>query len=124
MLTGQKESVHSELFFEIGWCRACCTERWKYLALRPSVSAEELRKSKSGAFPWIYHARSLEPQQHHALIWHPAFFYPDQLYDLTVDPDELVTLSENPERADVLKDMKDRMRRWLATFDHPFGEFV
>jgi Arylsulfatase A and related enzymes len=124
MLTGQKESVHSELFFEIGWSRACCTERWKSLALRPTASAEELRKSKSGQFPWIYHARSLEPQQHHALIWHPAFFYPDQLYDLSVDPDELVTLSQNPEHAQVLKDMKERLRRWLVTFDHPFGEFV
>jgi arylsulfatase A-like enzyme len=124
MLTGKKESVHSELFFEIGWTRACCTERWKYLALRPTKSAEEYRKSKSGQFPWTYHVRSLEPQQHHALIWHPAFFHPDQLFDLTVDRDELVSLAQKPEYADVLKDMKDRMQRWLTTFDHPFGEFV
>ena len=124
MLTGHEASAHSELFFEIGWTRACCTDRWKYLALRPTPAAEEFRKSKSGQFPWIYHVRSLEPQQHHALIWHPAFYYPDQLYDLAVDHDELVNLSEKPERADVLNDMKERLRRWLVTFDHPFGEFV
>jgi N-sulfoglucosamine sulfohydrolase len=124
MLRGEKETVREEAFFEIGWSRACCTERWKYLALRPTKSAEEFRTSKKGEFPWIYHARSLEPQQHHALIWHPAFYYPDQLYDLSVDPDELVNLSEKPERAGTLGEMKGRMKRWLGTFDHPFGEFA
>jgi arylsulfatase A-like enzyme len=124
LLTGQKERIHDELFFEIGWSRACCTEQFKYLAVRPPASAEEFRKSKGGAFPWIYHSRALEPQQHHALIWLPAFFYPDQLYDLSVDRDELVNLSEKKEHAATLNDMKGRMRRWLRTFDHPFGEFT
>jgi len=124
LLMGEKDRIHEELFFEIGWTRAVCTERWKYLALRFSKAALNRLESKKGTFAWIYHCRSLEPHQHNVLLHHPAFYYPDQLYDLKADPEEVVNLSGKAEYSDVLDDMKGRMRRWLRTFDHPFGEFV
>ena len=116
LLTGEREKIHDELFFESGWTRACCTERWKYLALRYPESEKD-----SG---FKYHCRALKPHQHNALLWHPMFYNPDQLYDMNIDPHEVVNYSTLPEYAGVLDDMKDRTGRWLRTFDNPFGEFT
>ena len=122
MVTGKKKAVRDELFFEIGWTRAVCTLQWKYLALRYSKFAKEREKNRGRP---NYHAVSLEPHQHNVLLWHPAFWEADQLYDLDVDPNEVVNLAYDPDCADVLNDMKGRMKDWLATFgNHPFGEFV
>ena len=52
------------------------------------------------------------------------FFNPDQLYDMDIDPHEVVNYSENPKYADILADMKGRTKRWLNTFDHPYAEFT
>ena len=126
MLTGEKEKIHDEVFLEIGWTRCVVTERWKYLALRWPESAMELKERKKAlpGFKFIYHSRALEPHQHNALLWHPAFFSQDQLYDMSNDPHETSNLSEMPKHAVVLNDMKDRMKNWLNTFDNPFGEFT
>ena len=124
MLTGERDRVHDDLFFEIGWTRAVCTEQYKYLAVRLSERGEKRRVSKGGAFPWVYHGSALEPHQHHVLLWHPAFLYPDQLYDLNIDPNEVVNLSSNTDYNGVLDDMKGRMKRYCQSFDNPFGEFA
>lgn len=125
MLTGAKEKIHDNLFFEIGWTRAVCTKRWKYLALRYSEAAEKFRENKSAnGFGWIYHTRILQPHQHNALLWHPAFYYPDQLYDLSIDSEEITNLAGNQKFDGVLDDMKQRLKGWLNTFNHPFGEFT
>ena len=119
MLLGQKEKIHDRLFFEIGWTRAVCTERWKYLALRYSDSAKEaIKKGES-----LYHDIALKPHQHKVLLDHPNFWDPDQLYDLRTDDIETTNLADDPRYADVLKDMKSELSGWLKTFgNHPFGE--
>lgn len=124
MLTEQTDIIHDELFFESGWSRAMCTDRWKYLALRFSENAERRRANKGGQFAWVYHTAGLEPHQHHVMLWRPAFFEPDQLYDLSVDSDEIVNLSNTQKYSGILGDMKGRMSRWLKTFDHPYAEFT
>jgi arylsulfatase A-like enzyme len=122
MLTGRRTSIHRELFFELGWTRAVCTSQWKYLALRYPPSALEREKKRGRP---NYHAASLEAHQHNVLLWHPAFWEPDQLYDLADDPREVVNLAADQEHKDVLEDLKERMGTWLKTFgNHPFGEFV
>ena len=121
LLRGENDRMHEELFFEIGWSRAVCTDRWKYLALRFSEAANKRRESKGG---WVYHTSSLEPHQHHVMLWRPAFFEPDQLYDMHVDSDEIVNLSNKQRYSGELADMKGRLGRWLRTFDHPYAEFT
>ena len=121
VLLGERRNVRDELFFEIGWTRAICTDRWKYLAIRYSADArEELAQGKR-----LYHNRALEPHQHNVLLNHPNFWDPDQLYDLSVDYDEVVNMAFDARHSDTLADLQDRLGRWLATFgDHPFGEFT
>ncbi|MCE5250973.1 sulfatase-like hydrolase/transferase [bacterium] len=122
LLLGRKKTIHDELFFEIGWTHAVCTDRWKYTALRYSKEAQEEAKKTGKRF---YHNRALEPHQHKVLLEHPNFWDPDQLYDLSIDEDEVVNLAYDPEYSQTLGDMKGRLKRWLATFgNHPFGEFT
>jgi arylsulfatase A-like enzyme len=122
VVLGKQKAVHDELFFEIGWTRAVCTDRWKYLALRYTEAArEEMKKTKRR----FYHNRALEPHQHKVLLEHPNFWDPDQLYDLSIDNDEVVNRAYEPAYSKALDDMKGRLKRWLATFgNHPFGEFT
>jgi len=123
LFNGSADKIHDQLFFEIGWTRGCCTEDWKYIALR--WPEEMLKKRASnGEFPWIYHSPALKPHQHKALLWHPAFLEEDQLYNMNTDRDEVVNQSLNPEFAGVLDDMKERTKVWLNTFDYPYAEFT
>ena len=123
-LTEERQSTQDALFFEIGWTRAVCTDRWKYLALRFSERAEKRRLAKGGQFPWVYHTGSLEPHQHHVMLWRPGFFESDQLYDMHADSDEIVNLSFKQQHSRILGDMKERLGTWLRTFDHPYAEFT
>ena len=120
VLSNQQSAVHEHLFFEIGWTRAICTERWKYLALRYSDSARQLAEARGKR---LYHNLALEPHQHNVLLEHPNFWDPDQLYDLSFDSIETTNLAVP--QPDILADMKSRLTAWLETFgNHPFGEFV
>ena len=122
ILHGDVDAVHKVLYFEYGWTRALCTERWKYLALRYSKAAEELKEKKGGR---LYHDRVLEPHQHNVLLHHPNYWDPDQLYDLSIDSEETTNLAYDPKYSDILNKMKGQMKEILKTFgDHPFGEFV
>ena len=113
MLTGQKDSIHDELFFESGRTRAVCTRRWKYLALRHARPPETEKERYHGALQWL---------QAHSMLRHPPYFDEDQLYDLVNDPEETTNFAGD--KPGVLEDLKERMDAWLATFgDHPFGEF-
>jgi len=122
MLLGKQEKAHEDLYFEIGWTRAVCTERWKYLALRYPESAKHLEKERGKR---LYHQPTLEPLQHNALLEHPNFWDPDQLYDLRIDSTETVNFAYDPKHAATLAEMQARLKRRLETFgNHPFGEFM
>ena len=122
LLEGRRDKIHDELFFEIGWTRAVCTERWKYLALRYSRQAETLALHSGKR---LYHNYVLEPHQHHVLLEHPNFWDLDELYDLETDAIEVTNRAQEKAHAAQLADMQARLKRWLKTFgDHPFGEFV
>jgi len=122
IMNGDKKAVHEALYFEYGWTRAICTKRWKYLALRYSKAAEELRIENKKR---LYHDKQLEPMQHNVLLHHPNYWDADQLYDLSIDAQETTNFVDDPKYASVLEEMKDRLKDYLEDFgDHPFGEFL
>ncbi len=53
----------------------------------------------------------------------PAYYDFDQLYDLNTDPDEQKNLAENAKYAQVLTDMKKRLKKYSQDLPHHFGEF-
>lgn len=121
LLTNKVQSIHNALYFEYGWTRAIRTKQWKYIALRYSKSSNKLRLKRR----ILYHAKNLEPMQHHVLLSHPNYWDADQLYDLSIDAGETTNLAGYGEHKETLIMMKTEMGKWLKTFgNHPFGEFT
>ena len=101
---------------EMYWpTRALRTHRWKYHRniahqlnfpwasdLYASLSFEELRMSEKGGRIMLG-KRTLEDY-----IRRPA----EQLYDMDADPLEVNDLSQDPQYADVLKDLRDKLEAW------------
>jgi arylsulfatase A-like enzyme len=120
MLKKQRQSIHNDLFFELGWTRAVCTKKYKYLALRyPQYILDKIEAGEH-----FYHFTPLEFYQISIMLRHPDYFDADQLYDLEKDPDETNNLAKNNEYKDILDRMKNRLDSYLKSFpSHPFGEF-
>jgi len=120
LLRGQRSQIHEDLFLELGYTRAVRTSRWKYIALRyPQRMIEEMRNGRRKEAP-NYVDSFTHPQSLIGAEYYPAYFDADQLYDLKEDPDELNNLAGDPAHADVLAEMKERLKGYLDTFTHPF----
>jgi arylsulfatase A-like enzyme len=120
MLAGGRKFVHDDLFFEIGWTRAICTDKYKYIALRyPDNIQKEIDEGKH-----YYHFTPLEFYQIGIMLRHPDYFDADQLYDIEADPGETNNLAGKKEYREILEDCRKRLASYLHTFEgHPFGEF-
>ena len=122
MLSGRDTKWRDALFLEIGHTRAVCTRKWKYVALRyPPALQEKIEAGTLGRPP--YHMDTVFDLEKRAAERHPGYYDLDQLYDLESDPDEKRNLAGNPKYAEVLAELKARLKEWLATFPRPFGEF-
>ncbi|MBN2003826.1 MAG: sulfatase-like hydrolase/transferase [Anaerolineae bacterium] len=120
LLTGETDIVHEDLFFEFGYARAVQAGRWRYIALR--YPQHLLHAMESGALneaPNHINDR-LQNQMCIAIEAYPAYFDPDQLFDIENDPDEQHNLAGDPAYAGVLANMKQRLQRYLETFEHPY----
>ena len=137
LLDGSPEPVHQSLYFELGYARAIIKWPYKYLALRypPHLRAMPLAKRKE--ILEHYNKRRLykkmpivttdatQPYGHFAAIpgghyaeheargKYPAYFEPDQLYNLEKDPNEQNNLANNLKYAEVLDELKEELRQYL-----------
>jgi hypothetical protein len=50
----------------------------------------------------------------------PGYFDPDQLYNLTDDPSEMINLAADPEYRDRLNQMKERLQEFLDSLPGVF----
>jgi len=120
LLTGEHEQNHDDLFFEFGYTRAVLCENWKYIALRyPQHLLDAMRRGEVSEAPNHINKR-LQGQMNIAIETYPAYFDPDQLFNLNDDPEEMHSLADDPAYADVLAMMQRRLQVYLDTFDHPF----
>lgn len=129
MLTGKVEKVREEAYLEITYTRGIVTDEWKYIAIRfPSdiqrqigedtstVNQEGLavtHDALSGAMRSRYNAHEL----------HPGYFDHDQLYNLKTDPNERTNLAYDPQYANVLTMMQQKLKKYAENMPHAFGEF-
>ncbi len=116
-ITGEKEEIREDLYFEWGFTRAVRTRRWKYIAFRHTP--EQIAAMKTGGVDMAF-AMNGKPGPDFPMHMHPRYFDPDQLYDLENDPGEQKNLADNPQYAEVLAGMKSRLRRYLDSFSEPF----
>jgi len=128
LMTGDRTDLlgRDDLYFEFGYTRAVRTDRWKYIAWRPPRSL--VGPSQNGQMDTLYthfgRPIPLDVVQVNlitaSLVTYPHYFDPDQLYDLENDPREQVNLAGRAEFKGVLRDMKDRLSKYLKTFEAPF----
>jgi arylsulfatase A-like enzyme len=117
---GAQVPARSDLYFEYGYTRAVRTERYKYVAFRYPVNL--IHAMKCGILEEAPNHLNMpsQGQPYITMKYFPAYFEPDQLYDLEKDPYEQNNLAGDPGYAYILAEMKERLRRYLKSMDHPF----
>jgi arylsulfatase A-like enzyme len=129
LLQGKPEPAdwRDQLLFELHNTRALVTKRWKFIANRAPAAAmarmnadAEKAKAESRVRTVGWSGGSMH---FNAPADFPAYFAPDQLYDLENDSYEQRSLAEDKRYASVLEEMRGRLSRALATLPHTFGEF-
>lgn len=130
LLTGEKDAVRETVMLEFGASRSVSDGRWKYIAIRHEQ--KDLDFAEKVGLPLGHWGAGETAGRFKGIAggwrkWHlenyPAYYDPDQLYDLQNDPLEKNNLASNPEYADVLKRMKAMMADEMRDMERPFGEF-
>lgn len=130
---GPPADWRESLFLEISNIRAVVTRDWKFIANRPegkireAIDADARAAGAEGRPRQVGWEGSADPKgkgvRYASDRAFPAYFDPDQLYDLRSDPLEQHNLAADPSHADQLAKMKDLLRAHLAPLPHTFGDF-
>ncbi len=122
----QENASREELYFEYGYQRAIKYGKWKYIAWRMPERMLEEMKTDEELFYGLQ-GKPLEEAKIKPSVMTPCIprfphlFAPDQLYDLENDPDEVHNLVELPEYQSILAELKQRLQKYLDSFDNPFN---
>lgn len=111
------QEVHDDLFFEFGYSRGVLAGDWKYIAVRFPEELTELMKN--GKTDRAFALRGLVTDEP-CFKRYPDYFAADQLYNLSSDPDEQDNLAKNPEYAEKLREMQERLWHYTDNFRNPF----
>ena len=116
-LRGSQEPVHEATFTEMGYQRSLRTDRYKLIL--NYQHPEVIRRMRDGEVDQAANTQGRfkidRGDQEHA-----AAYDPEQLYDLRTDPEEQLNLADRPEYAEVLAEMKGRLRTLLDTLERPY----
>jgi arylsulfatase A-like enzyme len=122
------------LFLEISNIRAVVTKDWKFIAnrttgkIRDAIEADVRAAAAENRPRRVGWEGSPDPKgkgvRYASDRAFPAYFDPDQLYDLRSDWLEQRNLASDPAHAGQLAKMKDLLRTYLARLPHSFGEFT
>jgi len=147
ILRGEKAKLRDSVYLEIGYTRAVCTERWKYIAFRipPSrrmTKEERIRASEAYAeskkrredkdfattpdapLSHLGFPGGQSTERGNAIRKHGKTYYDaDQLYDLESDPDEQTNLAKDPAHQPTLERMQALLREHLRRVPGTFAEF-
>jgi arylsulfatase A-like enzyme len=124
LLTGNGDYERESVFLEITTERAVVTDDgYKYIAVRypPELreAVDEGRAYEHWGVPVTH-----DGARYGADSDYPGYFDRDQLYDLVADPHEQNNLAEDPNHAERLERMRDRLREYSAALPHEFAEFT
>ncbi|MER2491793.1 sulfatase family protein [Catenovulum sediminis] len=116
----QNQPMRDDVYLEMGWTRAVRTDRFKYIAFRYPASVIQAMKSKNLSEAPNHLNIPTQGQPNVTMLHYPHYFDPDQLYDLHKDPKEQHNLANDPAYANVMANMKARLAKYLARFEHPY----
>ena len=106
-----REEVHADVTYHASYepMRCVRTKRWKYIRRFSDRKRPILPNCDDGLSKnvWMEHGWALREEPKEAL------------YDLIFDPNETNNLAPCPSHAEVLVDMRQRLRRWMDETDDP-----
>jgi arylsulfatase A-like enzyme len=118
LVRDETDRIHDEIFSEVTFhaayepTRAVRTERWKYI-----------RRFDEARHPVLANCDdSASKETLVAAGWADQIVEAEQLYDLTLDPNEMRNLAEDPAHAKVLDGLRGRLRGWMEETDDPLLE--
>jgi len=144
ILNGEPQEGERIMYFELGYARAIRKGNWKYLAVRYPESIQNMTPAerKQVLEEWNAERRRkhlrivtedpTKPFSHLTAIpgggdaerkstgSFPGYFDPDQLYDLSRDPNEQNNLAKDPEYKQKLEEMQREMQKILDTLPGTF----
>ena len=118
LVRGETDDIRDVVFAEVNYhcCyepqRAIRTKRWKYI--RRYDNAEQW------AFPNCDNSISKTYMLDNG--WADQPVESERLYDVVFDPSEAHNLAENPDYAEVLAEMRERLAQWRTDTDDPVTE--
>jgi arylsulfatase A-like enzyme len=115
LVNGEVEQIHDEIVAEVNYHaayepqRCIRTSRWKYIRRFLDYPTPLLANCDDGFSKsvWMDHG------------WAERPVAPEQLYDLMFDPNEANNLVADPAHAEVLKEMRQRLDRWMQRTADP-----
>jgi len=106
-----REAVFAEVTYHAAYepMRAVRTRRWKYIRRFDGRTRPVLPNTDDGPSKdvWLAHG------------WRDRPVAEEQLYDLVFDPNEACNLAADPRSAGALRDLRERLARWMAETDDP-----
>jgi len=129
VLQGSNDPVHDHLFFELGFARGVMTKDWKYIAVRydqqslDKIARGERFKSWGGITTLLPYYTRNSHLGYHACLTNPHYHEADQLYDLSLDPEERLNIY-SPVAPKALEMRKLLINDLLSFDDRPFGELT
>lgn len=130
---GQPAEWRDSIFLEISNIRAVVTRDWKFIANRTvgkihdAIEADATGAAAEGRPRRVGWEGSADPKgkgvRYASDRAFPAYFDPDQLYDLRTDWLEQKNLASDPAHAEQLARMEQLLRGHLSRLPHTFGEF-
>lgn len=122
-LRGEPGYRRDSLMLEITTERAVVSrDGFKYIAVRYTPEILEAAQAGKRFNHWC---QPIETATHTygADARYPAYFEPDQLYDLSADPKEQRNLARDPAQVARLAALRSELRAYSQRLPHPFGEF-
>ena len=128
-------SKRPSVYLECNNMRAVVTDRFKYVANRPStkiledMAAEAEETNRTGKLRQIgWSGRKNWHVDEEGVVYSadrdfPNYFDADQLYDLKSDPFEQNNIINDPKMAQTAASLKIKLGEYLKTLPHAFGEF-
>ena len=142
LLKGSVNEVRNSSYGEMGYARTVRKGDWKYIAVRHPKNASEIPSfyfevpgdPTFGELPTFgqmavrpnnpKNAMDLYGMRKNAAKRYPGYWDADQLYNLSTDPREQNNVADDPANVEILKALKEELRKYCARIPGDFGEFT
>jgi arylsulfatase A-like enzyme len=105
-MRGEAQTARAGMYKELGYARAYRMGNWEYVALRHSAYIQAIAAKNGYPMAHFLGYLGVNPVEQPVMGLFPNYFDRDQLYDLSVDPNEQRNVASDPANAATLTQLK------------------